>query len=49
LTPLRLRSHRCLGAALARIQIQTVVTGLVRRFPGLRLADEQSGVENVTW
>jgi cytochrome P450 len=41
--------HRCLGAALARIQIQTVVSELVRRFPGLRLADGQSGVENVTW
>lgn len=42
-------AHRCLGAALARVQIQTVVSDLVRRYPGLRLADEQTGIEHVTW
>ncbi|WP_007508173.1 MULTISPECIES: cytochrome P450 [Pseudofrankia] len=36
--------HRCLGAALARIELQTVVTGLVRRFPHLRLAPEADAV-----
>ncbi|MCI3928116.1 cytochrome P450 [Streptomyces sp. AN091965] len=31
--------HHCLGAALARLELQTVYTALWRRFPGLRLAD----------
>ncbi|MGA4839077.1 cytochrome P450 [Streptomyces sp. G45] len=31
--------HRCLGAPLARVQLQIVFARLVRRFPGLRLAD----------
>jgi nocardicin N-oxygenase len=33
-------AHFCLGAALARAQLRIAVTGLVRRFPGLRPADE---------
>lgn len=31
-------AHFCLGAALARAQLRVAVTGLVRRFPGLRPA-----------
>ncbi|MBY8883600.1 cytochrome P450 [Streptomyces sp. PTM05] len=30
--------HRCLGAPLARVVLQEALWGLVRRFPGLRLA-----------
>jgi len=30
--------HFCLGAALARVELQTATAGLLRRFPGLRLA-----------
>jgi cytochrome P450 len=30
--------HRCIGAELARMEIRTALTGLVRRFPGLALA-----------
>ncbi|MFJ5927743.1 cytochrome P450 [Kitasatospora sp. NPDC092948] len=30
--------HHCLGAPLARLELQTVVATLVRRLPGLRLA-----------
>lgn len=32
--------YRCLGAALARVEIQTAIATLVRRFPGLALAGE---------
>jgi cytochrome P450 len=31
--------HFCLGAALARVQTETALTALLRRFPGLALAD----------
>ncbi|ONI81599.1 hypothetical protein ALI144C_20075 [Actinosynnema sp. ALI-1.44] len=30
--------HFCLGAALARVELEVAMTGLVTRFPGLRLA-----------
>ncbi|UXY31772.1 cytochrome P450 [Streptomyces sp. HUAS TT20] len=30
--------HFCVGAALARMELRTAYTGLLRRFPGLRLA-----------
>jgi cytochrome P450 len=30
--------HFCLGAALARVELEVVMTGLVTRFPGLRFA-----------
>lgn len=32
--------HRCLGAPLASLQVTTVLGALVRRFPGLRLAQD---------
>jgi cytochrome P450 len=38
--------HRCLGAALAQLQVQTVLARLIRRFPDLRLAP---GPDPVTW
>jgi cytochrome P450 len=31
--------HFCLGAALARVQTEVALSGLLRRFPGLALAD----------
>jgi cytochrome P450 len=35
-----LGAHYCLGAALARLELQTALRGLRERFPGLRLAEE---------
>src|SRR5262249_11616397 len=32
--------HFCLGAALARVQTEVALTGLLRRFPNLTLADD---------
>lgn len=32
--------HHCLGAALARVEGRAALTGLVRRFPAMRLVDE---------
>ncbi|HVM40008.1 MAG TPA: cytochrome P450, partial [Acidimicrobiia bacterium] len=32
--------HHCLGAALARMEAQEAIGGLVRRFPALALAGE---------
>ena len=34
--------HRCLGAQLARMELQIALDGLVRRYPGLRLAVPES-------
>ncbi|RKT86292.1 Cytochrome P450 [Saccharopolyspora antimicrobica] len=33
--------HRCLGAQLARIELETGLGGLLRRFPQLRLTDDE--------
>jgi cytochrome P450 len=38
--------HRCLGAPLAQLQVQTVLAGLIRRFPKLRLVP---GPDAVAW
>jgi cytochrome P450 len=38
--------HHCLGAQLARMELQVVVSSLTRRFPGLRLYDTP---EQVPW
>ena len=38
--------HRCLGAPLARLQLLIVLERLLRRFPGLRLAE---GPDSVVW
>jgi cytochrome P450 len=38
--------HHCLGAQLARLEIRLVLDGLLRRFPGLRLAGPP---EEVPW
>ncbi len=35
-----LGAHYCLGAALARLEMQTALRGLRERFPGLRLVEE---------
>ncbi|MFF9350869.1 cytochrome P450 [Streptomyces sp. NPDC014734] len=35
--------HHCLGAPLARLELQEALSALITRFPGLRLADD------VTW
>ncbi len=32
--------HRCLGAALARVEIQTAIAAILRRFPSLDFEDE---------
>jgi nocardicin N-oxygenase len=37
--------HRCLGAQLARTELQVALAGLVRRFPGLRLAVPESSLQ----
>ena len=36
--------HFCLGAALARVQIEVALTELLRRFPGLALAADPAGL-----
>jgi cytochrome P450 len=36
--------HRCLGAPLARLQLTTLLTELVRRFPDLKLIDDSSSL-----
>ncbi|MER7079137.1 Cytochrome P450 [Saccharopolyspora kobensis] len=33
--------HRCLGAQLAKIELETGLSGLLRRFPQLRLTDDE--------
>ncbi|CAM3542700.1 cytochrome P450 [Kibdelosporangium persicum] len=38
--------HFCLGAALARVELEAAMTGLVTRFPGLRLAVDP---ETIRW
>ncbi|MER6121620.1 cytochrome P450 [Streptomyces sp. NPDC001795] len=38
--------HRCLGAQLARVELQVAFGALLRRFPGLRLAVAE---EELTW
>jgi cytochrome P450 len=37
-------AHRCLGAPLARLQLTTLLTALVRRFPALQVADDLSSL-----
>jgi cytochrome P450 len=38
--------HRCLGAALARMELQVAIGALLRRFPDLRLAAD---VDDIIW
>jgi cytochrome P450 len=38
--------HHCLGAPLARLELQMALTTLLARLPGLRLAVD---VEELTW
>src|SRR5205823_5165514 len=37
--------HRCPGAPLARLQVQTAIERLLARFPDLRLADRPDAVQ----
>ena len=37
-------AHHCLGAPLARAELRIALPALLRRFPGLRLADPPAGV-----
>jgi cytochrome P450 len=38
-------AHHCLGAPLARAELRIALPALLRRFPGLRLADPPARVE----
>ncbi|MEU0439737.1 MULTISPECIES: cytochrome P450 [unclassified Streptomyces] len=40
--------HFCLGAPLARAELQIVIGSLIRRFPGLRLAEDVEKLELTT-
>lgn len=37
--------HRCMGAALAKVEIESAIEGLLRRLPGLRLAVDPQQIE----
>ncbi|MFH8289474.1 cytochrome P450 [Streptomyces sp. NPDC018059] len=37
--------HHCLGAQLARMELRVAMSALVARFPGLRLAADEAGIE----
>jgi cytochrome P450 len=38
--------HRCIGAELARMELRTAYPALLRRFPGLRLADDAGTLDD---
>ncbi|MEV5609119.1 cytochrome P450 [Streptomyces sp. NPDC052225] len=40
--------HHCLGAPLARAELQIVIASLLRRFPGLKLAEEVESLRMTT-
>ncbi len=40
--------HRCIGAELARMELRAAYPALVRRFPSMRLADEDLGFRKVS-
>jgi cytochrome P450 len=37
--------HRCLGAPLARLQLTTLLTALLRRFPDFRVTEDLSSLD----
>jgi cytochrome P450 len=40
--------HRCIGAELARMELRAAYPALVRRFPSMRLVDEELGFRKVS-
>jgi cytochrome P450 len=41
--------HHCLGAPLARMEMRIAFPALLRRFPGLALAEDFEAVQFRTW
>jgi cytochrome P450 len=42
-------AHHCLGAPLARLELQVVLSSVLERFPGIRLAAEPEWRDNISF